>query len=110
MMLSLFQKTTQCCQNNLDLGQVFLVPTSYLSISHKTFSEFDDGHQVSGVFLDISKASDRIWRGGLVFKLQQSGIPGEIINFKKTTFSYQKQRVVLNGQQSSWADVKAGVP
>ena len=81
-----------------------------LSIAHEILSAFDDGHEVRGVFLDISKAFDRVWHEGLLFKLQQYGISGELITLIKDFLSCRKQRVVLNGQHSSWADVKAGVP
>ena len=81
-----------------------------LSIAHEILSAFDDGHEVRGVFLDISKAFDRVWHEGLLFKLQQYGISGELITLIKDFLSCRKRRVVLNGQHSSWADVKAGVP
>ena len=81
-----------------------------LSIAHQILSAFDDGHEVRSVFLDISKAFDRVWHEGLLFKLQQYGISGELITLIKDFLSCRKQRVVLNGQHSPWADVKAGVP
>ena len=81
-----------------------------LSIAHEILSAFDDGHEVRGVFLDISKAFDRVWHEGLLFKLQQYGISGELITLIKDFLSCRKQRVVLNGQHSPWADVKVGVP
>ena len=33
-------------------------------------SAFDDGYNVSGVFLDISEVFHRVWHEGLLFKLQ----------------------------------------
>ena len=42
----------------------------FLSIAHKVLSAFDDGHEVRGVFLDISKAFNIVWHEGLIFKLQ----------------------------------------
>ena len=81
-----------------------------LSIAHEILSAFDDDHEVRGVFLDISKAFDRVLHEGLLFKLQQYGISGELITLIKDFLSCRKQRVVLNGQHSPWADVKAGVP
>ena len=80
-----------------------------LSVAHKILSAFD-GHEVRGVFLDISKAFDRAWHEGLLFKLQQYGISGELITLIKDFLSCRKQRVVLNGQHSSWPDVKVAVP
>ena len=86
-----------------------------LSIAHEILSVFDDGHEVRGVFLDISKAFDRVLHEGLLFKLRQNGISGELLIKDNTILikdflSCRKQRVVLNGHHSSWADVKAGEP
>ena len=51
-----------------------------------------------------------IWHEGLLFKLKQNGISGNLLNVI-TDFLYQrKQRVVLNGQHSSWTNIEAGVP
>ena len=80
-----------------------------LSIAHEILLAFDDGHQVRGVFLDISKAFDKVWHEHLLFNLQQNGIWGELITLIKDFLSCRKQRVVLNGQHSSWPDVKAGI-
>ena len=85
-------------------------PDQLLSIADEILSAFDDGHEVRGAFLDISKAFDRVWHEGLLFKLQQNGISGGLITLIKDFWSCRKQRVVLNGQHSLWADVKAGVP
>ena len=32
---------------------------------------FDEGHEVRGVFLIISKAFDKVWHVGIIFKLTQ---------------------------------------
>ena len=80
-----------------------------LSIAHEILAAFDEGHEVRGVFLDISKAFDRVWHEGLLFKLRQNRILGELITLIKDFLSCRKQRVVLNGQHSSWTDVKPGV-
>ena len=33
----------------------------------------DDGFQVRGFFLDISKAFDKVWHNEFVYKLKQNG-------------------------------------
>ena len=40
-----------------------------LSITHEIYSSFDDGFEVRSVFLDISKAFDKVWHEGIIFKL-----------------------------------------
>ena len=80
------------------------------SITHNIYKSFDDGYEVRGVFLDISKAFDKVWHDGLIFKLQENGISGNLLKVLKHFSRNRKQRVVLNGQSSSWTNVKAGVP
>ena len=81
-----------------------------LCITHDIYQSLDDGLETRAVFLDISKAFDKVWHEGLLFKLKQNGISGNLLNVI-TDFLYQrKQRVVLNGQHSSWTNVQAGVP
>ena len=36
-----------------------------LSITHEIYKSFDDGLEVRSVFLDISKAFDKVWHDGL---------------------------------------------
>ena len=56
------------------------------------------------------KGIHRVWHEGLLFKLKQNSISGNLLNVI-TDFLYQrKQRVALNGQHSSWTNVQAGVP
>ena len=81
-----------------------------LSITHEIYKSFDDGYEVRGVFLDISKAFDKVWHNGLIYKLKQNGVSGDLLNLIIDFLDARKQRVVLNGQYSSWASVKAGVP
>ena len=83
-----------------------------LCITHDIYQSLDDGLETRAVFLDISKAFDKVWHKGLLFKLKQNGISGNLLNVI-TDFLYQrKQRVVLNGQHSSWTTVilKQGSP
>ena len=37
--------------------------------------------EVRAVFLDISKAFDKVWHDGLIFKLQQNGVSGSLLMF-----------------------------
>ena len=65
---------------------------------------------VRSVFLDISKAFDKVWHEGLIFKLKQNDISGELLHILSDFVSSRKQKVALNGQNSSWTNVHAGVP
>ena len=67
-----------------------------ISITHDIFNSLDEGLKVRGVFLDISKAFNRVWLEGLIYKLQQNGISGELLNILVDFLNNRKQRVVLN--------------
>ena len=77
----------------------------FLSINHEILSAFDMGLEVRGIFLDISKAFDKIWHDGLIFKLPQNRIYGEIINILEEFLSDRKQSS-KNHLQSAFSNVK----
>ena len=58
----------------------------------------------------MSKAFDKVWHEGLLFKLKCYGVNGELYNILKNYLHNRKQRVILNGVYPSWKDIKAGVP
>ena len=81
-----------------------------LSITHEIYHSMDEGYEIRGVFLHISKAFDKVWHEGLVFKLKKNGISGNLLNILEDFLRSLKQRVVLNGQTSNWENIHAGVP
>ena len=81
-----------------------------LSITHEIFQSFDEGFKVRSAFLDISKAFDKVWHKGLIFKLPQNGTSGNLLDILSDFLSDRKQRVVLNGQKSKWENVNEGIP
>ena len=81
-----------------------------LSIVHEIQSSFDSSLEVRAVFLDISKAFDKVWHPGLLFKLKSYGIEGNLLKLLENYLHNRKQRVVLDGQCSSWKNILSGVP
>ena len=81
-----------------------------LSIVHDIYKSFDcsPSLKVRGIFLDISKAFGRFWHDGLIYKIKSFGISDTSLKLIEKFFSNRFQRVVLNGQYSSWAEVSAG--
>ena len=45
-----------------------------LSITHDIYKSLDDGFEVKSMFLAIFKAFNKVWHGGLIYKLKQNGI------------------------------------
>ena len=81
-----------------------------LCITHDIYESIDEDLETSGVFLDISKAFDKVWHGSLLYKLKQNCISGNILNIITDILNLRNQRVVLNGQHSTWVKIEAGVP
>ena len=95
------------CINQLLLFKLIF---TFTAITHEIYKSYDEGFEVRGIFLNISKAFDKVCHGGLTFKLKQNGISGNLLNLLCDFLRNRKQRVLLNGQVSDWSDVRAGVP
>ncbi|MEO0684333.1 MAG: reverse transcriptase family protein, partial [Cyanobacteria bacterium J06649_11] len=98
------------CQSGFRKGDSCI--SQLLSITHDIFKGFDVSPSLDtrGIFLDISKAFDRVWHSGLIFKLKSHGISGPLLFLLEDFFRGRFQRVVLNGQSSDWMEISAGVP
>ena len=83
-----------------------------IAITHKIYKSFDGdpSFETRGVFLDISKAFDKVWHKGLLYKLKCYGVDKKAYDILENYLSNRQQRVLLNGQSSDWLDINAGVP
>ena len=81
-----------------------------LAITHQIYRFFDAFLDVRAVFLDVSKPLYKVWHQGLLYKLKQNDILGNLLKTLTDFLKDRKQRVVLNGRNSSWANIEAGVP
>ena len=70
----------------------------------------NDGMQIDTILLDFSKAFDKVDHRKLCLKLENYGIRGNLLNWIKDFLNNRKQWVVINGERSSVAKVKSGVP
>ena len=84
--------------------------TQLTELYHTFCKAVADGKEVRVVFLDISKAFDRVWHIGLLAKLRSFGIRGKLLDWFTNYLKDRYQRVVINGQSSDWAKLKSGVP
>ena len=81
-------------------------------ITHNIFSAFDANPslEVRGVFLILSKAFNRVWHDGLLYKLKSNGTYGNLFKLIKSILNNRCQRSFVNGQSSVWKSFTAGVP
>ena len=80
-----------------------------LSITHEIYSTFDDRFEVRSVVFYISKAFDKVWHGGIIFRLKQNSFSDDLLNILSDFLRNKKQRVTINGHSSSWTNVNAGI-
>ena len=66
-----------------------------LAITTGICNAFESVDETRAVFLDISKAFDKVWHEGLIFKLKQNGITGNLLNLVANFLSDREQRVIL---------------
>ena len=81
-----------------------------LYITNEFGKALDDGKEIRVVFCDISKAFDRVWHKGLLWKLKSAGIRGPLLLWIENYLKNRRQRVVINNSYSGWEDIAAGVP
>ena len=84
--------------------------THLVEMYHEFCRAVSEGKEIRIVFCDVSRAFDRVWHRGLLFKLHKCGITGSLLTWLTNYLSDRYQRVVLNGQFSSWMLIQAGVP
>ena len=61
-------------------------------------------------YLDFQKAFDKVPHQRLILKLKSHGMGNSIINWIEQWLTDRKQRVVVDGEVSSWKSVLSGVP
>ena len=81
-----------------------------LYLSNEFYKALDEEKEIRIVFCDISKAFDRVWHKGLIYKLKSSGLSGPLIDWLANYLDNRQQRVYLNNCSSTWQNTNAGVP
>ena len=70
----------------------------------------DAGQLTCMVFCDVSKAFDRVWIKGLLFKLKQNGVNGNILKWAESYLTGRQQQVFVGSSLSNCQVTSAGVP
>jgi len=77
---------------------------------HNIYKTLDSGNEMCMIFLDQSRAFDRIWHKGLIHKLKNLGLATNLVSWFQSYLSDRKIKVVLDGQSSDLHNISAGVP
>ena len=100
----------------LNVSQAFylvILAPQLLSITHEIYKSFDCNPSVDvrGTFLDISKAFDKVWHDGLIYKLKLYGVENKLLNLIQNYLTNRQQRVLLNERTSKWTNRSTtGIP
>ena len=81
-----------------------------IDIYHHICQAIDNSQYACMVFCDVSKAFDRVWHRGLIFKLKQIGINGNLLEWVSNYLNNRQQRVVIKSCKSDYKRTNAGVP
>ena len=79
-------------------------------MNHEFSKALDENKEIRIEFCDISRAYDRVWHKGLLFKLRSIGISENILGCFKDYLSNRQQRVCIKVVASLWKFITAGVP
>ena len=82
-----------------------------LAFLYDTFCKaLNDKKDIRIIFCDQSKAFDRVWHTGLIFKLKIMGIEGTLLKWFQSYMENRMQHAVIDGKTSEWGQIQAGVP
>ena len=81
-----------------------------IDIYHHICQAMDHGQFSCIVFCDISKAFDRVWHSGLLFKLREHGFGDSLLTWFNSYLRNRKQKVVIQSAESNYLPLSAGVP
>ena len=81
-----------------------------IDICHHICQAIDHGQLSCIVFCDISKAFDRIWHKGLLYKLKEHVISDSLLTWLSNYLKNRKKKVVIQATKSKLLPLRAGVP
>jgi retron-type reverse transcriptase len=79
-------------------------------LTHGLAKNLSEGKEVRVVALDISKAFDKVWHDGLIFKLEAIGVPAPMLKWFASYLEGRQQRVLVGNSKSDLKPIQAGVP
>ena len=84
--------------------------TQLTGVYHEIGSHLDSSIQTDIIYFDFSKAFDSVSHRLLHYKFIIYGFNGRLVDWFTSYLSDRKQRVVVEGVESSWLNVLSGIP
>lgn len=84
--------------------------TQLVTVFHLFAHTLDNTGQIDAIFLDFSKAFDKVPHDKLILKMQNIGLPEILVTWVANYLTNRKQLVKIDGVESDYLDVTSGVP
>ena len=112
LLYKLVEENSLFCSNQSEFRKTDSYVNQLLSIVNEIYESFDNfpSLETRSEFLDMSKAFDRVWHEGLIYKLKTIGVSNNLLTLFKSSLDNRYQRALLNGQNYHWELIEAGVP
>ena len=81
-----------------------------LFFTQKISETLNKDKKACGIFFDISKAFDRVWHDGLIYKLINMNLPFYLIKYIKNFLNNRKFFINVKGQLSDTCPIECAVP
>lgn len=88
----------------------FSCETQLLEFTNELLHNMDENFQTDCIFLDFSKAFDRVAHSRLIGKITSLNLDSLTTSWLRNFLSFRKQFTVVNGHSSPFSDVLSGVP
>ena len=75
-----------------------------------TIDGFQDGRSTTAVFIDLQQAYDRVWRKGLLMKMNNMGIHGKMLRWIHAFLTDRTIQTTVDGCTSSKKTLEEGLP
>ena len=80
--------------------------TYLINLDSKVYEAIDNGESYDIIYLNFSKAFDKVPHSRLLKEIRADGVDGNILAWLRDG----RQRVVIKGSNSEWDQVISGVP
>ena len=84
--------------------------TNLIEFFEELTRKIDQDKAVDVVYMDFSKAFDKVPHGRLIQKVKSYGIRGELVRWVQNWLGHRKQRVAVEEYFSNWRSVTSSVP
>ena len=84
--------------------------TQLLCVLEEWSKALDCNENVDVIYLDFRKAFDTVPHARLINKLYAYGIRDRLLRWIQNFLTNRKQKVIVQGEESQWADVTSGIP